>query len=194
MLEFSPNGTQLLSIGKRGVAGDNSSTDAFNGVSDVAEARNGDLFVSDGEGGNSRVVKFSHGGRFITAWGTKGAGIGELSGPHCVAVDSRDRVWVCDRGNKRLQLFDRDGKYLTQMAQFGTPVSVAFSARGQVYVASPAPENKVTVGTLDGTVIEEIGGLNSPHGIAVDGRGAVYVAESAGKAILKFLPNETTGR
>src|SRR5882724_9563732 len=105
---FDPGGKLLMTIGRNGVAGDNSSKDAFNGVSDVAMAANGDLFASDGEGANTRVVKMSKDGAFITFWGTKGAGQGELSTPHCIAMDSKGRVWVCDRGNKRLQVFDQN--------------------------------------------------------------------------------------
>src|SRR5262249_12220985 len=97
VLKFDANGTQPFSLGQKGVAGNMESTDAFNGASDVAMAVNGDLFVSDGEGQNTRVVKFSKDGKFIKAWGTKGAGPGQLNGPHCIAIDSKGRVWVGDR-------------------------------------------------------------------------------------------------
>ena len=186
VLKFDGNGTLLFSLGQKNVAGNMESTDAFNGASDVAMAENGDIFVSDGEGQNTRVVKFSKDGKFIKAWGTKGAGPGQLNGPHCIAIDSKGRVWVGDRGNKRLQIFDLDGKYLDQMAQFGTPASLFITKDDTLYVAAPAPENRVTIGTTDGKVLETIEGLNAPHGIAVDANGAIYVAQSGGKAILKF--------
>ncbi len=181
VLKFSPEGALLMTLGRKGVAGDNASRDAFNGVSDVAMAENGDLFVSDGEGANTRVVKFSATGSFIATWGTKGAGPGQLSGPHCVAIDPNGQVWVCDRGNKRLQVFDQTGRFVREIAQFGTPVSIAFGAGDRVYVASPAPENRVTIGTVDGRILETIDGLDAPHGIAVDTDGTIYVAQSAGK-------------
>ena len=149
-------------------------------------APDGSLFVSDGEGANTRVVKFSRDGKFIKMWGTKGSGPGEFSGPHCVAMDGAGRVYVCDRGNKRIQVFDQEGGFLSQMAQFGTPVSIAFDKDGLMFVAAPAPENRLTIGTTSGQVLEVIDGLNSAHGIAVDSRGNVYVAESAGKAVLKY--------
>jgi DNA-binding beta-propeller fold protein YncE len=185
-LKFDGNGTLLMSLGQKDVAGDNESTTAFNGVSDVAMGANGDIFVSDGEGGNTRVVKFSKDGKFIKAWGTKGAGPGELSGPHCIATDSKGRVWVCDRGNKRLEVFDQDGKYLDQMVQFGAPVSVAFGRDDLMYVATQ-PENRVMIATIDGKILETIEGLVNPHEIAVDSTGALYVAESAGKSVKKYV-------
>ncbi|HZP49427.1 MAG TPA: peptidyl-alpha-hydroxyglycine alpha-amidating lyase family protein [Vicinamibacterales bacterium] len=186
LFKFAPDGTLRMSIGKKDVAGDNASRDAFNGVSDVVMAPDGTLFVSDGEGGNTRVVKLAGDGTFLTAWGTKGSAPGQLSGPHCVAMDSAGRVYVCDRGNKRIQVFDRDGTFLSQLTQFGTPVSIAFDRDDTMFVAAPAPENKVTIGSTAGKVLDTIEGLESPHGIAVDSRGAIYVAESAGKAVLKY--------
>jgi len=187
VLKYDATGKLMLSLGKKGVAGDNNSTDAFNGASDVVTAPNGDIFVSDGEGGNSRVVKFAKDGTFIKSWGTKGAGQGELNTPHNIAMDSKGRVWVCDRGNKRLQVFDQNGKYLDQMTQFGAPAAIFITRDDVMYVAASEPENRVTIGTTDGKVLETIEGLNYPHGIAVDGNGALYVAESFGKAVLKFV-------
>jgi sugar lactone lactonase YvrE len=185
--KFDPGGKPLLTVGKKGVAGDNNSMEAFNGVSDVAMAANGDLFVSDGEGGNARVVKISGDGTFIKFWGTKGAEHGQFSTPHCIATDSKGRVWVCDRGNKRLQAFDQNGTYLSEMIGVGTPVSIAFAKDDTLYVAAGAPEHSVTIVSPDGRVLETLTGFDTPHGIAVDSTGAIYVAESFGKAILKYV-------
>jgi streptogramin lyase len=186
VLKFDPDGKLLFSLGQKNVAGNMDSTDAFNGASDVAMAENGDIFVSDGEGQNTRIVKFSKDGKFIKAWGTKGAGPGQLQTPHAIFIDGQGRVWVGDRGNKRLQVFDQDGKFLDQMTQFGTPASL-FIQGEMLYVAAPAPENRVTVGTTAGKVVHVIEGLDAPHVIAVDAEGAIYVAQSGGKAIVKFV-------
>jgi peptidylamidoglycolate lyase len=187
VLKFDGGGRLLMSLGQKGVAGSNASTDAFNGASDVVTAPNGDIFVADGEGGNTRVVKFSQDGTFIKSWGTKGAGQGELNTPHNIAMDSKGRVWVCDRGNKRLQIFDQDGNYVDQMTQFGTPAAIFITKDDVLYVAASEPDNRVAIGTTEGKVLESIEGLNYPHGIAVDSTGALYVAESFGKAVLKFV-------
>jgi peptidylamidoglycolate lyase len=186
VLKFDLDGKLLMSIGQKGVSGTNDSNDSFNGVSDVAMAENGNLFVSDGEGPNTRVVKIAPDGKFIKFWGTKGADPGQLNTPHSIAIDSKGRVWVCDRGNKRIQIFDQDGKFLDQMAQFGAASSIVIK-KDMVYVAATAPENRITIGTTDGHVLTTIDGLNSPHEIAVDSTGAIYAAESNGKAVIKYV-------
>ena len=186
VLKFDPDGKLLFSLGQKSGAGNMESTDTFNGASDVAMAENGDLFVSDGEGQNTRVVKFSKDGKFIKTWGTKGAAPGQMQTPHAIFIDGKGRVWVADRGNKRLQVFDQDGTFLDQLTRFGTPVSL-FIQGDTLFVAAPAPENKVAIGTTDGKVLDVIEGLDSPHGIAVDASGAIYVAQSGGKSILKFV-------
>ena len=192
VLKYSVDGTLLMSLGKREVAGDNTSEDAFNGVSDVAMASNGTVFVSDGEGPNSRVVKFSKDGKLIKFWGTKGSGPGEFNVPHSIAIDSKDRVYVADRTNKRIQVFDQDGKFLREMTQFGVPTALFITRDDTLYCAVSAGagegESQINIGTTDGKVLDRVeGGLNGPHGIAVDQSGAIYVAETGGKALLKFV-------
>jgi sugar lactone lactonase YvrE len=187
VFKFSPDGELLMTLGKKGVAGDNDSTDALNGPSDVVIGKNGDIFVSDGESTNTRVVKFSKDGKFIKCWGTKGSGPGELNLPHNIAMDSEGRLYVADRTNKRIQVFDQDGKYLDQMTQFGAPAAIFITKDDLLYVVAGAPENWLTVGTKDGKVLNRVTGLNAPHWVAVDSSGAVYVAEVAGQALLKFV-------
>ena len=116
VFKFSPEGKVLLALGKPGTAGDG--PDTFNAPSSVLVAPNGDIFVGDGHGGNtnSRIVKFSKDGKFIKTWGKKGAAPGEFDTPHALAMDSRGRLFVGDRNNNRIQIFDQDGKYIDQMA------------------------------------------------------------------------------
>jgi DNA-binding beta-propeller fold protein YncE len=192
VLKFTPEGRLLMTIGQRDVTGNATSENAFNGLSDMAIASNGDIFVSDGENSapgvapfNNRVVKFSKDGKFIKFWGRKGDGQGEFSVPHAIAVDSKGRVWVGDRGNKRLQVFDQDGKYLDQMTQFGAPASIFIGKDDTLYVGDG---NKVVIGKTDGTVLATIADVADPHGIAVsEATGAIYVAQVGPKAILKYV-------
>jgi NHL repeat len=106
VVKFSASGKVLLTLGKAGMPGNEPGF--FNKPSGVAIARNGDIFVANGHGGdsNARVVKFSKDGQFITAWGRKGSAAGEFDVPHAVAVDSQERVYVADRSNSRVQVFD----------------------------------------------------------------------------------------
>jgi len=188
VFKFSPDGDLLMTLGKKGVAGDNNSTDGtLNGPTDVVLAKNGDIFVADGESANTRVVKFSKDGKFIKYWGTKGSEPGELETPHSIAMDSKGRLYVANRGNKRIDVFDQDGKYLDQMNQFGAPAGIFITKDDILYVVAGAPENRLTVGTTDGKVLDRVEGLNGPHEMAVDSSGAVYVAEVAGQALVKFV-------
>ena len=186
VFKFSSSGELLMTLGQKGVAGSNDSHDALNGPSDVVIGTNGDIFVSDGESPNTRVVKFSKDGKFIKYWGTKGNAPGQFTIPHNITLDPQGRLWVCDRGNKRIQVFDQDGNFLEQMTQFGTPSSVFIAKDGTVYVADGEPENQIVIGNVDGTVSNKIQGLKGPHWVAADSTGAVYVAETAGQSIRKF--------
>ena len=98
-----------MTLGKAGVSG--STPDLFDQPTDVVIAPNGDIFVTDSHrnGKNNRVVKFTKDGKYIKEWGKKGSGRGELSEPHTIAMDSRGRLFVGDRENNRIQIFDQDG-------------------------------------------------------------------------------------
>lgn len=205
-MKFSPDGKLLMTIGTKGVAGDSTSKTAFDGVSQVVMAKSGDLFISDGEGPNDRVVKFTKDGKFIKFFGVNGdppknpapgapphvAGPGELSNVHCIAMDSKGLLYVCNRANKRIEVFDQDGKYVSQLAQFGAPAAIYIGKNDMMYVAAGAPENWIAIGTTDGKVMEKIEGLNAPHGLTVDPNGSIYVAEVAGKTLLKFAKKPKT--
>src|SRR5437667_6253813 len=135
VFKFSPDGKVLMTLGKAGVAGDG--PDTFNQPSAVLIAPNGDIFVADGHGGNSnaRIVKFSKDGKFIKTWGKKGTAPGDFDTPHNLAMDSKGRLFVADRGNNRIQIFDQDGKYITEWTQFSRPSGIAIDKRDNIYVA-----------------------------------------------------------
>ena len=80
----------------------------------------------------------------------------------CAAIDSTGACGVRDRGNRRVQVFDQEGRFSTQLTQFGTPESVAFGRGDMMYIASPAPDNRVTIGTADSRVLETMEGLMRP--------------------------------
>lgn len=205
VLEFSPNGRLLMTLGKAGVAGDGS--DAFNGPSDVLVAPGGDIFVVDGHGagGNNRVVKFSRDGRFVKAWGTTGRGPGEFSDPHALAMDSRGRLLVGDRNNSRIQIFDQDGTFLDEWRQFGRPSGIYIDAADVIYVADSESNEKrnpgwtrgIRIGSAkDGTVTAFIpdpepdpdrSATSGAEGVAADAEGNVYGAEVGPQMLRKYV-------
>jgi DNA-binding beta-propeller fold protein YncE len=188
VLKFSPEGKLLMELGKKGVAGDNNSTEALNGPSDVVIGRNGDIFVSDGESSNTRVVKYSKDGKFIKFWGTKGSGPGQLDVPHSIVMDSKGRLYVANRSNKRIEIFDQDGTYIGQMTNAGTPYGLFMTKNDVLYVVdgTQGKDDLTIVDTKDQKVLDHFGGLSGPHMLSVDSNGAVYVAEVRGASIKKF--------
>src|SRR5436309_105395 len=203
VVKFSPEGKVLLTLGKAGVPGDG--PDTFNQPSDVITAPNGDIFVADGHGGNTnaRIVKFSKDGKFLKTWGRKGADRGEFDTPHALAMDSRGRLFVGDRGNSRIQIFDQEGNFLEEWKQFGRPSGLFIDRNDTLYVADHQPNAKlnpgfkrgVRIGSVrDGAVRTLIQGLGAEpeaqsvgEGVVADARGNVYWAETAGMTVRKFV-------
>jgi DNA-binding beta-propeller fold protein YncE len=121
--KFNADGKVLLVLGTPGQAG--AGMDKFNLPCDVVVGPDGSIYVSDSHGVqaglNARISKFTKDGKFLKSWGQAGAGAGELSIPHAMAFDSRGRLFVADRGNNRIQIFDQDGKSLATWKQFSRP-------------------------------------------------------------------------
>jgi len=163
IVKFSPEGEVLLTIGTPGVSGDGPYT--FNGISDVAVAENGDIFIVDGHF-NDRVVKYAPDGTFVMQWGELGTGPGEFDEPHSISIDSRGRVFVADRGNSRVQIFDQQGTFIDAWTQFGRPSGIHVSPDDTLYVADSQSTEEINPGfepgiyygsALDGSVEGFIG-------------------------------------
>ncbi len=125
VIKFSPDGEILLTIGVAGEAGDPPTH--LSEPNDVITAPNGDIYVAESHSGQNnnatpdtpaRINKYSADGTFIMSWGTWGSGPGEFKTPHALAWDSQGRLFVADRGNNRIQIFDQDGNFLEEMYQF----------------------------------------------------------------------------
>ena len=194
VFKFSPDGEVLLTLGTAGVPGEG--PDTFNRPADIAVAPNGDIFVSDGHSPmetNMRIVKFSKDGTFIKAWGRKGTTRGELDDPHAIAFDSRGRLFVADRRNNRIQIFDQDGGYLDEWTQFGSPSGMSITKDDTLAVADMG--TGIRIGSAkDGSVSAYIpaptGATRVAESVAVDGQGNLYAGEVAGTKLTKYVTRD----
>ncbi len=165
----------------------------FNKPTDLAQAPNGDLYVSDGYG-NSSVHRFTADGKLIQSWGEPGTGPGQFNLPHGVWVDDR-KVYVADRQNNRVQIFTPEGEYIEAWGNLLRPCDIYFDKRGRVYVAELT--YRVSILNKRGEVLARLGVEKSftpgqfvaPHCVWKDSHGALYVGEVLeGQRIQKFIP------
>jgi DNA-binding beta-propeller fold protein YncE len=221
--KFSPTGELLMSLGTPGQTGTDGAH--FNQPNDVIVAPDGSIFVSDGHSGQgmttnqameqgradgqtARIMKFSPQGEFIMQWGQIGTLHGEFRTPHALAFDSQGRLWVADRGNHRLEIFDQNGNYLDSRYQHGRISGIFITDDDMVYsidsesspTSHPNWMNGVRIGPVDRDVIV---GFIPPfpadtrpyqgaagEGIAVDADGNVFAAE--GPNSLRFASGPFT--
>jgi len=227
--KFSPEGELLMSLGTPGQAG--SGPGEFNQPNDVITAPDGSIFVADGHDGQNmttmeemekgrnagatgRIIKFAADGTRIREWGQIGVRHGEFRTPHALAFDSQGRLWVADRGNHRIEIFDQDGNYLESRYAYGRISGLFITADDMVYAidseSSPTNHpnwlNGVRIGPVDEDRIvafippfereSRVYQGTAGEGVAVDGDGNVYAAEGpnslswAGGAFTKYAKQD----
>ena len=201
--KFSPDGKLLMTLGKAGGAAD---PNFFYQPNDVLVAPDGNIFVSEGHGGaNARVLKFDKDGKLLKTFGKKGAGAGEMEQPHALAMDSRGRLFVGDRSNNRVLVFDQEGMLLDEWPQFSRPSGLFIDANDVIYVADSESESVsrnhdgwkrgIRIGSArDGVVqyfipdpVEKATGTSAAEGVAVDRDGVIYGAEVGPRAVKRYV-------
>ena len=198
VMKLSPQGEVLLTLGTKGKAGEwNESTHLLNEPNDIAIAQNGDVFVTQGHSpgpgkGDPRVLKFDKNGNFIKSWGGKGADPGKFDVAHGLAIDAKGLLWVTDRENQRLQIFNQDGKFIRQIKYAGLPCALDIGPK-YIYMVNGFAGQLLRM-DLDGNVLAAVGkpgnGLGEfgeAHFVAVSSKGDVYVADSVNRAVQKFV-------
>ena len=182
VLKFSPDGRVLMALGTPGVAGDGPNT--LSGPTDIAVAPTGEIFVADGHG-NNRIVKYSSNGEFLMEWGQEGTGPGDFNEPHCLAFDSKGRLFVGDRVNQRIQVFDQDGRYLAEWPNIMAS-GMHITQDDVVYVADYQLREGIVI--ANASDFSEVGFISEalPEGVTVDTEGNVYAGEVLPRNLKKF--------
>jgi DNA-binding beta-propeller fold protein YncE len=204
--KFTADGTLLMTIGEPGKAGGPPSL--LTSPTGVLVAPDGNIFVTEGHDNSpkaavARVSKWTADGKFIKTWGRTGSAPGEFSTPHVMAMDSRGRLFVGDRNNNRIQIFDQEGNFLDLWHQFGRPSGIVITPDDRIYVAdsesfdfhNPGWEKGIRIGSArDGSVeyfIRDLEPMTISHsgaeGIGVDSRGNIYGGVVRRRMLEKFV-------
>jgi hypothetical protein len=221
--KFSPTGELLRSLGVPGVAG--SDPGQLNEPNDVVVGPDGSIYIGDGHSGQGmttggainagreagstgRILKYSADGTFIREWGQIGTLHGEFRTPHALEFDSQGRLWVADRGNHRLEIFDQDGNYLESRYSHGRISGIFITEDDMIYSIDSESTMTGHANWMNGVRIASINddviiGFIPPHdadsrplqgaageGVAVDADGNVYAAE--GPNSLRFAGGSFT--
>ena len=211
--QFAPDGTRLRTLGIPGEFGDDERR--FKMPTDVVETEAGDIFIADGYR-NNRVVHYSSQGKFVKQWGTLGVKPGQFSLPHSIDVDSQGRLYVADRNNARIQIFDQSGKFLAEWQSLMVPWTVRITDRDEVYVCGASPSHwrkedvQLGIPPKDQLVMKlnthghvlswwqfplgawgpekqaGPGELAWVHGLGIDGQGNLYLGDIMGKRVQRF--------
>jgi hypothetical protein len=190
--EFTNDGKQLVrTLGETDVPGDDGKH--FNRPQDIAWLPDGTLLVADGLG-NARIAKFDRNGAFVGAFGSRGNGEGQLAGVHGVAVDAQRRIYVADRSNHRIQVFDENGKFLDLWPGLRQPNDILISPDQHVWIADGTNAKVLEYDTTGkllyswGTYGTFPGQFWELHQMSVDAEGNLYGADSFGGRVQKFRP------
>lgn len=182
VMKFSRDGRLLMTIGTPGVAG--AGHDTFDGPADVLVAPDGSIFVADGHG-NDRVVKFSPRGEYLMEWGTEGTDYGLFNEPHTLGMDSRGRLFVGDRLNQRIQVFDQNGRFQSSWPAIMAS-GMTITPDDIVYVADYQLRQGIVIARASD--FQEVGFIDDAlgEGIAVDAVRNAYVGEVIYRNLKKF--------
>ena len=194
VLKFNEKGQLLMVIGQNKTSGlfdEGRNSVLFFKPADVGFRNNGDIFVADGYG-NHRIVQLDKEGNFIRSWGEQGAEEGNFDNPHNIIVD-RNRVYVADRNNKRIQVFDTNGKFVEAWTNLGKPWGLAISPERNIYMVDGDAEVIYKLDT-EGNILGKheagpgrgAGYLRAAHGIAVGPQEELYITEVLNWRVQKF--------
>jgi hypothetical protein len=209
VFKFSPDGKRLLTLGKAGVS--RAGPDTFVGPTACASAPNGDIIFADGhwprpstaQQDGDRLVRLTRDGTFVRDYGKMGRGAGEFMGPHALALDSQSRLFVADRSNNRVQIFDKDMNYLDSWKHFGRPSAITILRDDTIIVADSESgrallgpsiafegggvsfrnvgwRQGIWIGSAKDGSLRQFIDMTNPEGMAADERGNLFAGLTGG--------------
>ncbi len=201
VIKMSPEGRVLMVLGENGRSGlydELRDRILFFKPADIAFGRNGEIYVADGYG-NARMVHLDKYGKRIRTWGEEGTANGDFDNPHNV-VFFKNRLYVADRNNKRVQVFDQEGKFVEAWTHLGKPWGLAISPERNLYMTDGDAEKIYKLNT-DGSIQSvfqggpgtQIGNFYTAHGIAVGPQEELYVTEVLNWRVQKFIQHNRSG-
>jgi DNA-binding beta-propeller fold protein YncE len=198
VVKLNPQGQVLLTLGKKGQPGEwNEATQSrlLNEPNDILFGNNGDMFIAEGHTpgkGDPRVLKFDKNGNFQKSWGGIGTEPGRFDVAHGLALDAKGLLWVADRENQRIQVFDQDGTFIRQMKYAGLPCGIQIGDE-YVYMTNGFTGQLLKL-DLQGNVLAALGkpgkGLGEfgeAHFVAVSPKGDIYVSDTVNPGVQKFV-------
>jgi sugar lactone lactonase YvrE len=198
VVKLNPKGEALLTLGTKGEPGEwNEATGShrLNEPNDVAFNRAGDIFVVQGHTpgkGDPRVLKFDKNGNFKKSWGGLGTERGSFNVAHGIAFDAKGLLWVADRENQRIQIFDDEGKFVREIKYAGLPCGLQIGEK-YIYMVNGFAGQLLQL-DLNGNVLAAIGKsgkgpgeFGEAHFVAVSPKGEIYVADTVNSAVQKFV-------
>lgn len=197
VLKLSPQGGVLMVLGRK----DNSAEAdwLFNRPADIAFDRDGNIYIADGYG-NSRVLKFDKNGRYLKSWGTYGDAPGQFELPHAIVIDNQGNVYVGDRENQRIQIFDTEGNFKKAWTGIGYPYGLVLTPEQHILMADGGYDRIVELDS-NGKIIGALGEAgHAPgqfawaHSLAVGPEGKLYVADTLNWRFQVFVPTQPSGR
>jgi DNA-binding beta-propeller fold protein YncE len=197
VMKFNPQGRVVMVLGVRGSAGEwhpYRHLRLFTEPNDVAIGPAGEIYVSQGHGkGDSRVLKFDRDGNYLKTWGKTGKEQGEFNVPHSVAVDAAGLIYVADRGNQRVQVFDAEGAFVREMHLPGTPCGLHITRDGFIYLAH-GHAGQILKLDLSGKVLgvtgsqgKALGQYGEAHFLALSAKAEIYVADTLNWRVQKLV-------
>ena len=196
--KLDSQGKVLLTLGTKGQAGEwneAAGSRLLNEPNDIAIGRNGDIFLVQGHTpgkGDPRVLKFDKNGNFLKTWGGEGTEPGKFNVAHGIALDAKGQLWVADRENQRIQVFDQDGTFIRQMKYAGLPCSFQIGARS-IFMVNGFTGQLLKL-DLDGNVLavtgkpgKGLGEFGEAHFVAVSPKDEIYIADTGNSTLHKFV-------